>query len=372
MDPTVFGSCKSTPEMVEALLLYSADPLVRVDAGDFPGRALLRCALCLPEASSNRWTGFDQRVSLIHIAILRGCLRMLRTVLPLVRDVHFSPLTCVKGMQPTSLLEPLKGEPLAEPPRKPGGVRPQVLSAVQSSKVIQDRATARLLKAPVSEGQLCDPVGFCTTEGWSPAGLALLLHTIDPDRKVHPIELVAAFSESGMLKNSRTEIFTEILATGKSLLEDQPDAPSVMLPQRFPDVSDTLTMKIVEQFAKLCKGEKTEESCSRIISTTLCVACEQNRFNVVKYLLDTGLADARCSFLRPVECRPIHLATRNGFSKLAQFLLEHKADPLELDESGTMPLQKLAKKYEGQIAELKARVSELEAELARKPNPRSP
>merc|ERR1712217_813038 len=102
----------------------------------------------------------------------------------------------------------------------------------------------------------------------------------------------------------------------------------------------------------------------RILHTTLCVACRCNQRMVVQHLLETGLCDPRCHFLRPVECRPLHIATAYGFGHTAQLLMKHRADPLEGDERAELPVFKLTRFYESHIQELQSRVAELEAREA--------
>merc|ERR1712217_543734 len=118
-----------------------------------------------------------------------------------------------------------------------------------------------------------------------------------------------------------------------------------------------------DEFTKLCKAGDAERVAYRILHTTLCLACRFNRFRLVQHMLESGLCDPCCRFLRPVECRPLHIATACGYGFLAQLLLEHHADPLECDESEEYPIFKLSQCYERQVSDLQSRVAELEAQL---------
>jgi len=326
----------------------------------------------LADAPENKWSGPDSRISLLHLAVLRGCPDMLKTVLPLVRATHFSPVRSSsrlpldsRGAVPWQDLEPTADTTAASSPSKASkGVTEALARALDSSKATQDRARERIINAPASEGQDCDPVAFCTVEGWSPAVLAALLHTVDPSRKVAGIELLQGFPDKLAAKGTRADIFMELLATGRSLLEDRTEASPPTMPLRFSDVSQTLVCQTVNEFAKLCKAGDADRVAYRILHTTLCIACRFNRMKVVRHLLESGLCDPRCPFLRPIECRPLHIASSCGFGYLAQLLLDHKADPLEADEYKEKPVFKLTRCYEQEITELQARVSQLQSQLA--------
>lgn len=192
--------------------------------------------------------------------------------------------------------------------------------------------------------------------------LAVLLHTVDPMRQVRP-EILEEFKDMEREENTRADVFLALLNTGKSLLEDRPEASPPVVPQRFHDVSEALVCAVIDEFVRLCKVSGNERVAYRISHATLCVACRFNRLQVVKHLLDSGLCDCRCRFLKPVECRPLHIASACGFGYMAQMLLEHKADPLEADENAEMPVFKLARYYNRQKSELQARVEELENQL---------
>lgn len=233
---------------------------------------------------------------------------------------------------------------------------------MHSSRLIQNRARKRLENAPLSESQDCDPITFCTSEGWSPAVLAVLLHACDPERHVR-IKLLEYEVDQTVNENTRAEVFLELLATGRSLLEDRPEATPPMMPQRFHYFAESLACYIIDEFARFCTIGGADRVAYRILHTTLCVACRLNRHHVAKHLLKTGLCDPRCRFLHPVECRPLHIATSCGFGFLAQLLLEYRADPHEGDENNEMPVYKLTRHYEHTVSELQARVCELEGQL---------
>ncbi|CAE8686649.1 unnamed protein product [Polarella glacialis] len=384
-NPLSIAVVRGSPEMVQALIAYGADPLVRLSCPDFPGSPFIRYALpALPDGPENTWSGLDSRISLLHLAVQRGCVEMLRTLLPLVRAAHFSPVRSASSRPPLQNINPWqdasKDAGKADASRvsaasmasscgfcgksKKGSVVTSALvRSLDSSKITQDRARERLVSAPVSEGQDCDPVAFCTVEGWSPAVLALLLHVVDPQRKVKGCELLKAVPDKLAAPCTRADVFMELLGTGRSLLEDRPEASPPSMPQRFSDVSQTLAIEAINEFARLCKAGDADRVAYRILHTTLCVACRFNRQKVVRHLLESGLCDPCCPFLRPVECRPLHIAAACGYGHLAQLLLEHKADPLEGDEHSEKPVFKLSRCYERQISDLKARLSELEAQL---------
>mmetsp|Transcript_34478 Transcript_34478/g.62481 ORF Transcript_34478/g.62481 Transcript_34478/m.62481 type:complete len:731 (-) Transcript_34478:65-2257(-) len=373
--PLAVAVVRGSAEMVQALVAYGADPLVRLASPDFPGTAFLKhCAVALADAPENKWSGRDSRISLLHLAVLRGCPEMLKTILPLIRATHFSPVRSSsrapldpQGAVPWQDLEAKATDTTAVSSAGKNaskGVTQALARALDSSKATQDRARTRIINAPASEGQDCDPVAFCTVEGWSPAVLAALLHTVDPSRKVAGIELLQGFPDKLAAKGSRADIFLELLATGRSLLEDRTEASPPTMPLRFPDVSQTLVCQTVNEFAKLCKAGDADRVAYRILHTTLCIACRFNRMKVVRHLLESGLCDPRCPFLRPIECRPLHIASFCGYGHLAQLLLDHKADPLEADEYKEKPVSKLTRFYERDISELQAKVSQLQSQLA--------
>eukprot|EP00931_Biecheleriopsis_adriatica_P047407 TRINITY_DN27330_c0_g1_i7.p1 TRINITY_DN27330_c0_g1~~TRINITY_DN27330_c0_g1_i7.p1 ORF type:complete len:594 (-),score=96.57 TRINITY_DN27330_c0_g1_i7:40-1821(-) len=376
--PLSLAVVRSGSDTVQALVAYGADPLMRLAQPDFPGIAFIKhCGLGLADAPNNVWSGPDSRISVLHLAVVRGCIEMLRTLIPLVRAAHFSPVRCARSRPPLAgpgAIPWQDAEPTARSKGAEGSLSPgrenqgevtlALARALDSSKVMQDRARNRLIGAPVSEAQDCDPIAFCTFEGWSPAVLAALLHAVDPQRKVTGTTIVQGFPDKLAAPGSRADVFQELLRTGSSLLEDRKDARPPMLPQRFPDVSETLVITTINEFAKLCKECGADHTANRILHTTLCVACHFNRMEVVRHLLKTGLCDPRCPFLRPIEHRPLHIATSAGHGYLAQLLLDYQADPCEDDENKARPVHKLASSYENKISDLQVRVRELEMRLA--------
>lgn len=373
--PLALAVVRSSAAMVRTLITYGADPLVRISSSDFPGNAFVQhCSLALADAQDNQWSSSDSRISLLHLAVVRGCIDMLQALIPLIREAHLHPVFASKTRQPLTERRsvPSKSNSLSRLKRgtcidKVGVTSGDALGLSRgaiSSRDLQDQARDRITSAPASEAQHCDPVAFCSAQGWSPAVLAVVLHTVDPRRQVSGIELVRGFPDELATPCTRADIFWELLRTGNSLLEDRPEASPPTMPQRFPDVSQTLVTQIISEFAQLCKAGDADRLASRILHTTLCIACRFNTMQVVRHLLQTGLCDPRCPFLRPIECRPLHIATSCGFGYLAQLLLDHKADPLEADDHQEKPVFKLARCYGSQISELQARVSQLEARLS--------
>lgn len=312
---------------------------------------------------------------------------MLRTVLPLVRSAHKTPVRTPTSRPPLACAIPWHPEsgPSARSrssASSAGSKTPRgqltggrsVTSdftvngsrgsrrAAEHSRLVQDQARTRLQNSPVQEGQDCDAVSFCTSEGWSPAVLALLLHVVDPARQVQT-ELLETMADPTAPLNPRHDIFLELLKTGKSLLEDSPGASPPVIPQRFHNVSEQLVCRAVDEFGRLCKAGGAERTAYRALHATLCAACQFNRLEVARHLLERSHCDPRCKFVTPVECRPLHVATSSGFGYLAQLLLEHRADPLESDESKQLPVYKLTRYYAKQVSHLQSRIGDLEAQL---------
>lgn len=75
--------------MIQLLVAYGADPLVRLMLYDFPGRAFTQHT---SEAGSENWSSTDYRVSLLHLAVVRANLDVLNTLIPIMRTAHFTPI----------------------------------------------------------------------------------------------------------------------------------------------------------------------------------------------------------------------------------------------------------------------------------------
>ena len=358
--PIALAVVRGAPEMLQVLVEYGADPLVRVASSDFPGTAFVKhCSLALPDAAENAWSGPDSRISLLHLAICRGCSTMVRSLVPLLRSAHQSPVRhstrpplTGRGAAPWQDLRPSDLRPSQPKLRGKSG------ALTQRSADIQDQARERFLSSPASEAQAHDPVTFRTNEGWSPAILAVLLQTVDADRSVCPFPITRGFPDRSA--GSRADVLQELLGGGSCpFMEHDEDRP-LLIPQRFPDVASTLVNMAINEFIRLCRGS-AKESVDRILHSTLCAACHLNRIEIARHLLQAGRCDPCCTFLNPIEQRPLHIVTSHGYGRLAQLLLDYKANPLEADENRQAPVLKLTEFFEHQLQSLRARVKELEA-----------
>ncbi|CAE7455679.1 ANK2 [Symbiodinium pilosum] len=356
--PISLAVVRGTPEMVQLLVEYGADPLVRLASSDFPGTAFIRhCSLAVPDAADNRWSGPDTRVSLLHLAICRGCSTMVRSLVALLRSTHQKPARL------STTRPPLTGRGSAPwqdlKPSKPK-LRGKSGALTQRSVDIQEEARERLISSPTSEAQSNDPVTFRTSQGWSPAILAVLLQTVDAERMVCPFPITRGFPDRSA--GSRAEVLQELFVGAVSPLADLEDDKPLLIPQRFPDVAATMVNMAINEFIRLCRGQAAGDV-ERILHSTLCAACHLNRMQIVQHLLEAGGCNPRCENLMPIEQRPLHIVTSHGYGRLAQLLLDYKANPLEADENRQRPVLKLTEFFEQQLQSLQARVMELEAQL---------
>eukprot|EP00927_Polykrikos_kofoidii_P072724 TRINITY_DN68808_c0_g1_i1.p1 TRINITY_DN68808_c0_g1~~TRINITY_DN68808_c0_g1_i1.p1 ORF type:complete len:713 (+),score=99.41 TRINITY_DN68808_c0_g1_i1:169-2307(+) len=381
--PLSLAVIRCSPEMVRVLVDYGADPLARTWLSDFPGQGFIdRIALELPDAEDNHWSGPDGRISTLHLAVVRGNPEMLDTVIELSRVAHFGPFRTrmpvqsgedseVRGLQ-RALSAPSLVSRSSDSRRNSSGAAPRggapaprggAMRSLRDKKSDASnlRRRERETDVPASERTDCDPVAFCTTQGWSPAILAVQLLVVDPEREVQ-CELLDGVSEiSTSTETNRMQVFLNLMATGRSLLEDRHDVSPPVVPQRFPEVSETLAMRVIQAFVDLSGSAGFERVAVRAAHATLCAACRFNRVMVVDYLLDSRLCDPSCRFVHPTEHRPLHIAAFCGFGGIVQLLLEHQADVLEADSKGDRPIAKLCRHHDRQVAQLSGRVEELEA-----------
>jgi hypothetical protein len=321
--PLAIATAKADTDMLQLLLEMRADPLQRIAVSDFPGKGFLthaKKALHVATESReevNTWSGPDDRVSLIHIAVVRGDLPTLRLLINACRRAHFAPLASAD-----TTLDVTK--PLSESSK--------VLNAAVPSQ------KRRLKGAPTSEQQDMDPLSFATLQGWTPGPLAILLTVVDLDRHVS-LRLVEQMPAT--ITNNRLDIFTEVLRSGRAFGEDAGTPP--VMPERFPDVSETLVMQTCAAFARVCRAEGAQETMFRCTHMTLSAAARANRLRTARFLLEEKLAIAACPFINPIASRPLHAACSLGFGAMAQLLIDHKADPSEPDEQGKKPIEKLGR-----------------------------
>ena len=67
--------------MIHLLVAYGADPLVRLQMHDFPGQQFTQYT-GLPVVGESSWSSPDYRVGLLHLAVVRGDLRILEALIP--------------------------------------------------------------------------------------------------------------------------------------------------------------------------------------------------------------------------------------------------------------------------------------------------
>jgi len=327
--PLALAVAKSDVPMAQLLLQYKADPLQRIAVRDFPGTKFLahvdeslhvtaRCPDC-------KWSGPDDRVSLLHLAVVKGDLEMLRLVTTACRTAHFNPLADITQSTLEHKHSPERFD------------RSNVPRSAKALGARVPRVAKRLQNAPLTEHQGCDPLSFTTVQGWSPAVLAMLLAVVDHDRVVK-LPLVEHLPHD--LRNSRRDLFKELLLCGRAFGEDQGQPP--VIPQRFGDVCEPLVMKTCFAFAAECRAEQANEVLLRCTHMTLSAAARTNRLATARYLLEEELAIAPCPFILPVASRPLHAAASLGFGAMVQLLVDHGASASEPDEQGVKPIEKLA------------------------------
>mmetsp|Transcript_20695 Transcript_20695/g.46859 ORF Transcript_20695/g.46859 Transcript_20695/m.46859 type:complete len:324 (+) Transcript_20695:2-973(+) len=280
---------------------------------------------------------------------------MVKVLMEKLRSSHQKPVRLATSRPPLTSRGATPWQDLKKRCRPSGAMTQR-----SRSQRTQDDARERLASAPISEAQVQDPVTFRTCEGWTPVILAVLLQTVDADRSVCPFPLTQGFPDR-FAGGSRKQVVEELMAGPASAFAELEEDKPLLLPQRFPDVAQTLVNMAINEFVRLCTPSAAE-SVRRILHSTLCLACHLNRAQIVRHLLETGLCDPCCTFL-PIEQRPLHIVTSHGFGRLAQLLLEKRADPLEADEDRQFPVLKLTQFFEDQLRSLQARVVELEAQL---------
>mmetsp|Transcript_35236 Transcript_35236/g.64391 ORF Transcript_35236/g.64391 Transcript_35236/m.64391 type:complete len:716 (-) Transcript_35236:100-2247(-) len=402
--PLAIAVAKGSIDMVNALVAYSADPLVRLRSNDFPGRIFLdNVSPLLPDSHQNSWSGPDTRISLLHIAVVRGYKEMIRHVAFLMRAAHLNPVrmashspellrwqecsersaaagsayrerlqqgsspwTCKQtGGEGRNRCRRSAQHNMLAATKKPAPTDTfQALLRPHSEVLVPKQIAKRFADEPVFEGPSRDPVRFTTTEGWSAAVLAVILHTVDHNRAV-PMPLLLELSDPTQESNDRGEAFLELLSAGAAFYsEDEPEEPPPSVPQRFADVSEVLILRAIDELIRLCRFASREQEAARVLHSSLCAAAEFDKRKVAHFLLEECGCDPRCNFIQQVERRPLHLAGLNGNAYIAQMLLEHKADAAEKDRDGEKPIDKLARNHEAQLSELKAKVRALEDQLS--------
>jgi ankyrin repeat protein len=327
--PLAIAVARADMQMLRLLLEHGADPLQRIILGDFPGEGFLvhsrkAVHVMAEETEVNKWSSKDERVSLIHLAVVRGDLDTLKLLIQASRTAHFAPTN--SKLDVTNVTAPLSETTKA-------------LNAGAKS------ARKRIERAPKTEKEDCDPLSFTTMMGWSPGPLAMLLAVVDLDRHV-PVKLVEQIPAP--VTNNRLDIFTEILRSGRAFGEDAGTPP--VMPERFSDVSETLVMQTCAAFARICIAEGTKETMYRCTHMTLSAATRADRYRTARFLLEEKLAIAQCPFILPIASRPLHAACSLGYGRMSQLLIDHKADPSEADEDGKKPIEKLGTALQNKAA----------------------
>eukprot|EP00929_Paragymnodinium_shiwhaense_P119464 TRINITY_DN9136_c0_g1_i2.p1 TRINITY_DN9136_c0_g1~~TRINITY_DN9136_c0_g1_i2.p1 ORF type:complete len:220 (-),score=53.93 TRINITY_DN9136_c0_g1_i2:83-742(-) len=168
---------------------------------------------------------------------------------------------------------------------------------------------------------------------------------------------------SANMTHDRALILLELMQTGCSLLEDRPDVAPPVMPQRFAEMPELVAVRVLDEFAKICRSAGAEKVALRVAHSTLCAACRLDRRLVTRYLLESGLCDPSCEFIHPIEARPLQLAAACGYGFIMQLLFDHKADPNELDRNGERPVDKLSRLHDEKVDSLRRQVHALESRL---------
>ncbi|CAD7922530.1 unnamed protein product [Amoebophrya sp. A25] len=135
--PLALAVMRCDIEMVQLLVAYGGDPLVRLMMHDFPGAHFTQHTT---DAGSEDWSSTDYRVSLLHLAVLRGDLEMLQTLIPLVRTAHFAPIR----LSSVPLTPQMQSQPLVIGSARGGAVyAPQNRAAASKMALSSKKARSR-------------------------------------------------------------------------------------------------------------------------------------------------------------------------------------------------------------------------------------
>ncbi|KAF4704082.1 hypothetical protein FOZ62_028405, partial [Perkinsus olseni] len=186
------GTCEFDCNMLEVqcLLSFGADPTETVRSTDFPGCHFLESHPSIhgdvsPIGSTRldgkpncgcKWSGEDEGITLLHLAVLAGDVPMLRLLVPIITEKH-------RRKHRVQLSG--KGHPVAtKEERKSAGRfvgQHGVLAICRGSEHVCRADDSIVTGDNVDHNVNLDPLGFETSQGWTCAVLAVLLHTIDPE-----------------------------------------------------------------------------------------------------------------------------------------------------------------------------------------------
>ncbi|KAF4717137.1 hypothetical protein FOZ63_028833, partial [Perkinsus olseni] len=172
--PLVVAVARQNTDIVQCLLSFGADPTETVRSTDFPGCHFLESHPSIhgdvsPIGSTRldgkpncgcQWSGEDEGITLLHLAVLAGDVPMLRLLVPIITEKH-------RRKHRVQLSG--KGHPVATKEERKSAGR------CDDSIVTGDN---------VDHNANLDPLGFETSKGWTCAVLAVLLHTIDPEMRL--------------------------------------------------------------------------------------------------------------------------------------------------------------------------------------------